>query len=171
MKKLFITFIVLIVTLFCAISVFAADTDDSGMWEYQSYGMGVELIKYNGTQTDVYVPNKITKGDVQYSVSKLGDNLFKDNTSLNSATISEDITEIGASAFEGATNLVCIVMPESLTTIGDSAFSGCTNFNSVILYDGVISIGENAFDSCDKLTVYCNENTVAYDYSVKNNIN
>jgi len=170
MKKALVIFSVLIITLLCSVSVFAMDTDDSGMWEYEAYGNGVELTGYNGTQTDVYVPSKITKGSTEYSVLKLSDELFKGNTSLNSATLGEGITEIGASAFEGATNLVCIVTPESLTTIGNNAFSGCTNFNSVILYDAVINIGEDTFAGCSKLTVYCNENSIAYNYVTSNNI-
>ncbi len=170
MKKIVVTFSVLIIALLCSISVFAIDTDDSEKWEYQPYGTGVELTAYKGTQTDVYVPSKITKGDTEYSVLKLGDELFKGNTSLNSATLGEGITEIGASAFEGATNLVCIVTPESLTTIGDKAFSGCTNFNSVILYDTVTSIGENVFADCGKLMIYTNTGTISYFYAISNNI-
>ena len=76
MKKVLVIFSVLIITLLCGVSVFAMDTDDSGMWEYQTYGTGVVLTKYKGTQTDVYVPNKITKGENEYSVLKLGDNLL-----------------------------------------------------------------------------------------------
>ena len=170
MKKAFVAFSVLIITLLCSISVFAIDTDDSGMWEYQTYGSGVELTKYSGTQTDVYVPSKITKGETEYSVLKLGDKLFKENTALNSATLGEGITEIGASAFEGATGLVCIVPPKSLTTIGANAFSGCINFNSVILYNEVTNIGEKAFEDCDKVTIYCNDNSFAQNYAQTNEI-
>ena len=170
MKKLFIAFSVIVITLFCSISAFAADTDDSGMWEYQTYGSGVELTRYNDTQTDVYVPSKIEEGGTSLSVVKLGDELFKNKTALNSVTLGEGITEIGASAFEGATNLVCIVTPDSLTTIGDNAFSGCTNFNSVILYDAVKSIGENVFDGCNQITVYCNPDTTGFNYVIENKI-
>jgi len=170
MKKVFITFSVLIITLLCSITVFAMDTDDSGLWEYQTYGTGVILTQYKGIQTDVYVPNKITKGENEYSVLKLGDGLFKGNTSLNSATLGEGITEIGASAFEGATSLVCIVTPESLSTIGDRAFLGCTNFNSVILYDAVTNIGANAFTDCVELTVYCNSTSYVQTYVLENGI-
>ena len=45
MKKLFIAFSVIVITLFCSISAFAADTDDSGMWEYEAYGNGVQITK------------------------------------------------------------------------------------------------------------------------------
>lgn len=54
MEKAFVTFSVLIITILCGISVFVAEADDSGMWEYQTYGVGVEITNYNGTQTDVY---------------------------------------------------------------------------------------------------------------------
>lgn len=158
------------ITVLFGVSVYAAETDDTGKWEYEAYEGGIELTQYNGTQTDVYVPSKIEVGGESMQVNKLGDNLFKDNTTLNSATLGEGITEIGVSAFKGATNLVCIVTPESLTTIGDSAFSGCTAFNSVILYDGVTNIGVQSFDGCAKLVIYCNENSRAHSYSRENDI-
>lgn len=165
MKKMVVVFSMLVITLLCGISVFAADTDDSGKWEFEAYGDGVVLTGYNGSQTDVYVPSKISKGETEYSVLKLGDELFKGNTGLNSVTLGENITEIGTSAFEGATNLVCIVTPESLTTIGDKAFSGCTNFNSVILYDAVTNIGANAFTGCNKAVLWVNEGSAAHSFA------
>ncbi|MBO5135943.1 MAG: leucine-rich repeat protein [Clostridia bacterium] len=170
MKKALLFCSILITILLCCTSVFAVEIDDSNLWEFQPYSTGVEVTAYKGTQTDVYVPSKLTKGDTEYSVIKLGNELFKGNTALNSVTLGEGITEIGASAFEDATNLVCIVTNESLTTIGGKAFSGCTNFNSIILYDTVTSIGENAFAGCGKLTIYCNETTASYTYATENNI-
>ena len=137
MKKFFVLTLCAFLLL-CGLFVSAAD--DTGMWEFEPYGDGVEITAYNGTQTDVYVPSRLVQGDTEYTVLKLSDNLFKNNTALNSVTLGEGISEIGAGAFEGATNLVCIVTPESLTTIGDNAFSGCSNFNSIILYDAVFLI-------------------------------
>lgn len=151
-------------------SAFAAELDDSGIWEYQATDGGIELIGYKGTQTDVYIPSKIEVKDEFLSVRKLGDNLFKENSGINSATLGDGIIEIGASAFENAANLVCIVTPESLTTIGANAFFGCSSFNSIILYDAVTAIGENAFADCPKVKIYCNENNTGYLYAVANNI-
>ena len=170
MKKALIIFSIMMITLLCGVSVLASETDDTGVWEYQEYEGGIVLTKYTGPQTDVYVPSNTEVGGESLQVTKLGENLFKYNTALNSATLGEGITEIGASAFEGATNLVCIVTPESLTTIGAKAFSGCSNFNSVILYDGVANIGESAFADCEKLVIYCNENSKSHSYSKENNI-
>lgn len=172
MKKLIVIFGIMIITLACGITAFASETDDTGMWEYQIIGEGVELTGYCGSNEDVYIPNEVTKGENEFPVLKLGDNLFKGNTALNSVTLGEGITEIGDSAFEGAENLTCIVTPESLTTIGKRAFAGCTNFNSVILYDGVTAIGENAFEGCEKVVIYCDSFiSVAFKYSEDNGIN
>lgn len=109
-------------------------------------------------------------GDNEYQVLKLGDGLFQNSTTLNSATFGSGILEIGASAFKNCTNLVCVILNEELTTIGAEAFYGCTSFNSVIIYDAVTQIGENAFYNCSSLTVWCNENSYAYDYAIANNI-
>ena len=73
MKKLLVSLTTVVLALFCSVSVFAFDTDDSGMWNFEEYAEGVELVNYNGTQTDVYIPNKITKGDTEYAVVKLGE--------------------------------------------------------------------------------------------------
>lgn len=182
MKKLLSLVLTVAVVLTIAlpadlISAFAAEqtegsntTNYDSLWEWQAYGDGVEITAYKGSQTDVYVPDNIEVGGVEYSVIKLGDNLFKENKSLDSVTLGEGITEIGASVFEGATSLVCIVTPESLTTIGANAFSGCSAFNSIILYDTVTSIGENAFLNCPNVVVYCNENTAAHTYVSEHNI-
>ena len=109
MKKVLVIFSVLIIALLCSISVFAMDTDDSGMWEYQTYASGVELTKYKGTQTDIYVPKNIIVDGEKIPVFKIGAHIFENNQTINSATLGEGIKIIGESAFSGATNLVCIV--------------------------------------------------------------
>lgn len=168
MKKLFPMFFVCMLILLSGASAYAAD--DSGMWEYTSYGSGVELTAYNGTQTDVYVPGSIEVDGEKLSVIKLGDNLFSEKDGLNSVTLGEGITEIGTATFVNSTNLVCIVTPESLTTIGENAFSGCTSFNSIILLDAVTSIGENAFKDCSKVKIYGNSGSYGETYATENGI-
>lgn len=153
-------------------SVAAAEQET--LWTYEAYEYGgvsgIALTGYKGTQTDIYVPNKLTVDGTSYTVLKLGDGIFKDNTAVNSITLADGIKEIGANAFSGATNLVCIVTNEDLEKIGANAFNGCTSFNSIIIYDAVTSIGENAFGGCSALTIYCNENNTGHTYAVANSI-
>lgn len=148
----------------------ASAESSSGLWEWVEYGSGVALTEYKGGQTDIYIPGKVESSGKTYPVLKLGNELFKDNAQIRSATIADGITEIGASAFEGATELLFVVTPESLTTIGANAFKNCTAFDSVVLYDGVTEIGADAFAGCSELTIFCNYNSTAHRYAVDNGI-
>lgn len=180
MKKRFLSFILTFslmfsVILWVGLQISSADdgtesdsTESVVLWEYEKYGEGVVLTKYNGNASDVYVPGTIEENGTFFKVLKLDDGLFENNDSLNSVTLAEGILEIGEKAFYDADNLVCIVTNEQLTAIGKNAFYGCDSFNSVILYDNVIAIGENAFAECSKLTVWCNEDTFAHAYVTEN---
>ena len=114
-------------------------TDDE-LWTCENYEAGVVLTEYHGTATDVYVPSNVEIDEKKYDVIKLGDSLFENNDSLNSATLGAGIKEIGARAFYDADNMVCILTSEELATIGDEAFYSCDSFNSIILYDASLSL-------------------------------
>ena len=145
----------------------ASTVQEDGSWEYVSYGDGIALTKYLGSQTDVYVPSKL--GD--YAVIKLADGIFENNDTINSVTLGNGILEIGERAFYDCDNLVCILLSEELTTIGADAFNSCDIFNSIILYDGIDSIGENAFADCPELLTYCYTDSYAYTYVSQNGVN
>ena len=173
--KIFIS--ILIATLLLCVfttSTFAASstsqTDSTGSWKFESYGSGVVITEYLGSKADVYVPSTVEANGHTYPVLKLSDGIFENNDAINSVTVGEGVIEIGAKAFYDCDALVCVLLPESLISIGNEAFAGCDIFNSVILYDGVTSIGNNAFANCPKLTVWCNEGTVAYKYVKANNL-
>ncbi len=145
--------------------------EETSVWSYDIISDQAEeyaiLTGYSGSDSDVFIPARIDGIEVK----KLGDGVFENNADINSATFGEGICEIGDSAFKNAESLVCVVTPESLEIIGNNAFEGDVSFNSIVLYDNVSEIGEDAFNDCDQLTVYCNENTVSYDYVTANNIN
>ncbi len=167
MKAKLLTLLVFVLLFsFCA---FAAESDD-GLWEYEAYNDGVVLTAYTGDATDVYVPSNIEVDGEKFAVLKLGDSIFENNDALNSVTLGSGVTEIGNRAFYDADNMVCILLAEDTTTIGAEAFYSCDSFNSIILYDAVTTIGENAFAECAKLTIWCNENSVGYNYAVANSL-
>ena len=152
----------------------AAEHIVSGLWELAetSYDgeIGYELTGYNGTATDVYIPDTLGDGETKYNILKVGNGLFENNTAINSVTLGNGIRVIGENAFRGASSLTCAVINEKLSVIGGGAFDGCTNMNSILLYDGISEIGENAFRGCNALTVYCNPGTAAYEYAEANGI-
>ena len=82
--------------------------------------------KYSG---DIVIPETISSGGVEYSV-----------------------TSIGNSAFSGCTGLTSIEIPNSVTSIGQSAFYYCKGLTSVTIGNSVTSIGQSAFYNCSGLT-------------------
>src|SRR5574344_208598 len=127
---------------------------------------GTTLIKYNGNDANVTIPDGVTKiGDrafcdcnrltsvtIPNSVTSIGYRTFSCCESLISVTIPNSVTSIGTWAFENCTNLTSITIPNSVTSISYRAFSGCESLKSIIIPNSVTSIGYRAFEDCRTLT-------------------
>lgn len=92
--------------------------------------------------SDVVIPDTVTIGGVEYTVTAIGDFVFYANQ-LTSVTLPDTLTTLGAYSFAG-NSFTSIDLPDSLTTIGDDAFFG-SQLTSVEIPDSVTSIGEYAF--------------------------
>ncbi len=101
------------------------------------------LVDYSGSETNLTLPNYITK-IYQYA--------FYNCRSLTSIEIPDSVTSIGSSAFEGCSSLTSIKIPDGVTSINISAFEGCRSLTSIEIPDSVTSIGSYAFRYCSSLT-------------------
>ena len=80
------------------------------------------LMKYNGKDYDVVVPDNVTS---------IGDEAFLGCHGLTSVTIPNSVTSIGEEVFAGCHNLTSITIPSGVTIIGKKAFVGCTGLTNI----------------------------------------
>lgn len=65
------------------------------------------------------------------------------------------VTKINANAFKNNTNIESITISKNIEVLGKSSFSGCTNLKKIIIYsENLGSIEEENFLQCNKLEEY-----------------
>ncbi|WP_179516464.1 leucine-rich repeat protein, partial [Clostridium saccharobutylicum] len=138
------------------IAVFASSdvayTEDQATAAGFTFSTGVDgsykITGYTGTSKNVIIPSQIDG----ISVTSIGDDAFRNWSSLTSITIPSSVTSIGNSAFSRCSGLTSITIPSSVTSIGNSAFYGCSGLTSITIPSSVTSIGIGTFSGCSGLT-------------------
>ncbi|MCM1480400.1 MAG: leucine-rich repeat domain-containing protein [Muribaculaceae bacterium] len=136
---------------------------------------GVAIVKYNGTETVVKIPETIggktvvslkaasvyqspfndsgvTDVKLPAGITKIDNSAFDSIKSLKSVSISEGVTVVDWCAFWSCENLESINIPEGVVEIGDMAFAGCKNLKNIVLPGSVAKIGLQTFRNCESLT-------------------
>lgn len=121
--------------------------DGDGLFYDDSVNFVIEngvLTKYNGWQSIVSIPD---------TVKEIGNNAFKNNTSMVAVEIPDTVKSIGDNAFYGCTRLAGVLIPDSVNSIGISAFYNCTALNTVVLPDNYKfdKINSSVFSGCESL--------------------
>ena len=128
-------------------SVIAVDSNGSGSEdeakEVFEIKDGTVLVKYNGKDKHVSVPDQITK---------IGSNCFTNNENVVSVALPDTLQEIEAAAFIGCMNLQSVDIPDSVTQIGFGAFASCPALVSVHIPASVSVLEQLLFSNCTSLT-------------------
>ena len=122
-----------------------------------------ELLTWNGwteRPTTIDIPASVEYETITYSVTKIGDNAFRDWNKLALVFIPNSVTTIGEYAFFSCQALISITIPNSVTTIGDYAFCWCSELLSANIGNGVTTIGNYTFANCYKLSSITIPNSV-----------
>ena len=105
--------------------------------------------KYAG---HVAIPSVVTYSGIQYKVTAVDNEAFKECTGLQSITFSDNVTSIGDNAFEGCTKLKELVLPQGLTSIGAYAFCYCFGLKTIDIPNSVTNLGDCSFIQCMNIT-------------------
>lgn len=108
----------------------------------------------SNTGTTVTVPDTVTVNGVQYKVTSVSANAFKNNTKIKTVKIGKYVKEIGDNAFYGCKNMTKITLPASITKIGKKAFYNCKKLKTISIPSkaALTEIGDSAFYNCIVLT-------------------
>lgn len=99
------------------------------------------------------IEGNVTYGGKTYLVTAIGENAFRDCTSLNMLEWidHQNIKQIGANAFKGCTNLKSVDLPRNLQTIGAHAFEDCSFLHVIEIPSTINLIDTCAFMGCSRL--------------------
>lgn len=113
------------------------------------------IQKYNKEiEGNVVVPKRLTIKDVNYPVTRIGVQAFKDCYKLKKIVLPLSITEIDMEAFANCTGLEEVILPPNLQKIGNSVFDNCKNLKTIQLYGNVPpEVGAHTDFNFLKLTV------------------
>lgn len=104
--------------------------------------IGNELYEFNGTGTEVAIPNK---------VAIIGSKVFAKNKMIKKVVIPDTVEEIGSEGFKGCSALQMVKLSSRLSVIEAEMFWDCKALEKVEIPEGISIIGESAFRHCYSL--------------------
>ena len=128
-------------------------------FEYEDLGDNtLAVAKFiNGEATSVTIPSTVTKGETEYTVVAINDEVFKNATNLTSITIPNTVTSIGDKAFASCSSLESINIPASVENIGSNPFDGCSSMTAI-----TVDNNNNYWSAADGVLFNKNQTVLKY---------
>ncbi len=131
-------------------------TQDEVTYLLRSNGEAIAISQeftFLGGLTKLTVPETLTVNEKTYTVTEIGDQLFKDEMLLTDVSIPGTIKRIGEQAFYG-TNLKSLTLAEGLEEIGNLAFAMNTSLTYVYIPASCDTIGYFAFAGANNAELF-----------------
>lgn len=100
------------------------------------------VASYKGAGGSITIPS---------SVDYIGEDAFKENTSITSVTVPSGCSSVGNYAFQDCIKLKKVVF-EGSASVGEDAFLRCFNLETVEFKKSILNISAGAFQHCQALT-------------------
>ena len=163
------------------VSAAVKDTFEIGDLTYtvltESGTTGTVSVKAKSTEISgkVIIPEKVSNKGIEYTVTQIKDQGFRDCVSLTNVKIPETVNYVGTCGFyhcesldslvfpnddltfsfwyvmQGCKNLTYVRLPEKLNRLGYFMFAECENLESIRIPESCTSFDEYAFFRCYKL--------------------
>ena len=110
MKMKSILSIIAVTIVFCIASATVvmdtedSDAFDSGIFSYSTAGSNATVTGLNSSSSSsssVIIPSTVTNSSTTYNVVAIGDDAFKNKTTITTVVIPNSVTSIGTDAFSG----------------------------------------------------------------------
>ena len=115
------------------------------------------VIKYTSTDGNIVTP---------YATDVFGANIVSNIYENGVGTITFDgpVTSIGEEAFRQCSSIASITIPKSVTSIGQFAFGFCSSLTSITIPENVTSIVRGTFQGCSSIvSIVVDNNNTMYD--------
>ncbi|MCD8049015.1 MAG: leucine-rich repeat protein [Clostridia bacterium] len=138
-----------------------------GNWEFQLLDSEVTITGYNGSDTDIVVPDtlagtpvtavksinldKIDAVSITFPSSVRSIGRIYNGKALETIVLSDGLEEIGEYAFNGCKSLKNITLPSTLKAINAQAFDSCSSLEQIDIPVGIEEIEHGAFYKCTAL--------------------
>lgn len=104
----------------------------------------------------VEIPDTVTINGVEYKVTSIAKNAFKNNKQVTAVSIGKNVTSIGNNAFAGCSELKKVTIAENMVSIGKNAFKSCKKLKTITIKSGKLtkkSIKKEAFKGISSKTM------------------
>ena len=104
----------------------------------------------------VEVPDEVNISGVEFKVTSIANQAFKNNKTVTNVVGGSKLTKIGAQAFNGCTNLKSVTLESKVKSIGKKAFVGCKKLETLTIKTKKLNnknIGNNAFKNISSKAV------------------